>query len=231
MSSRKYLSSSYGQFLLMTGVILSLLMGSCKDKTEVLLDNEDLLGFSKMDSITLQLEQIKILFPSVEQWEEKGAIQYSGDSAVVFDRNSEMLLEKPFSINLEATQELLVEMQYETKLSIIHQDGNIDLSKLKNYVSPWQKISAGVANRYIKTAFTQDDINQFPETPINQVLEHLFWETRTTQSEFDWTKYLKQAKSIRDFPFRISISKITLRFRGNYLDGRPFNKYIIFYLG
>jgi hypothetical protein len=231
MSAKKYLFSTPSYFVWMAAMILSLLIGSCKDQTAVLLDNEDLLGFSKMDSITLQLEQIKILFPAVEQWEEKGAIVYKGDSAIVYDRNSEMLLEKPFSINLEATQDLLVEMQYETKLSIIHQDGTIDLSKLKNYVSPWQKINAGVGNRYIKTAFTQDDIRKFPETPINQVLEHLFWETRTTQSEFDWTKYLKQAKTIQDFPFQISISKIKLRFRGNYLDGRPFNKLVIFYLG
>jgi hypothetical protein len=217
--------------LLFASIVLITIAGSCKDNTQEFLENEDILGFSKVDSITLELEQIKILFPAVEQWEEKGAIVYQGDSAIVYDRNSEMLLEKPFSINIEATKELIVDMQYETKLSIIHQEGNIDLARLKNYVSPWQTLNAGVGNRYIKTAFTQDDIKQFPETPINQVLEHLFWETRTTQSEFDWTKYLKQAKTIQDFPFMISVSKITLRFRGSYLNDEPFNKAIVFNLG
>lgn len=216
----------FGVAVLLTGTIVS-----CRETPEDPSEKADVLGFQKMDSLTLQLEQIKVLFPTVEQWEERDAIQYRKDSAIVFDRSSEMLLEKTFGLNIEATTEVLVEMQYETKLSIITNDGEIVLNRLKNYVSPWRKLNQDANNRYIKTAFTQDEIRMFPETPIDKILDHLFWETRTTQSEFDWTKYLKQAKSIQEFPFKISISKITLRFRGNYISGDPFVKYVIFYVG
>ena len=205
---------------------------SCKEKS---VNNEaasDDLGFSKLDSITLQLEEIKVLFPTVEQWEERGAIQFKSDSAIIYDKFSEMLMEKSFTINIDATQEIIVEQQYETQLCIITQDGDLVLDKLNKYVSPWMPILTQKGNnKYTKPEYTPEDIRRFPETSINDVLEYLFWETRTTQSEFDWTKYLKQAKTIQDFPFKISIKKTTLRFRGTYTTGKSFEKYIVFYLG
>ena len=205
---------------------------SCENKNVGIGKKDDSPELSKMDSITLQLEEIKVLFPTVEQWEEKGAIVFRSDTAIIYDRNSEMLIEKSFTINIDVTKQITVEQQYETRLSIIHQDGDIKLDKLNKYVSPWTPINTQIGNnKYNKPAYTPEEIRKFPETPINRVLEYLFWETRTTQSEFDWTKYLKQARSIQDFPFNIRISKITFRIRGEYLTGKPFTKYIVFYLG
>jgi hypothetical protein len=205
---------------------------SCKGNGDGNETGSDDLGFSKMDSITLQLEEIKVLFPTVEQWEERGAIQFKSDSAIIYDKFSEMLMGKSFTINIDATKELIVEQQYETQLCIITQDGDLILDKLNKYVSPWMPIVTQKGNnKYTKPEYTPEDIRRFPETSINQVLEYLFWETRTTQSEFDWTKYLKQAKTIQDFPFKISIKKTTLRFRGTYVTGKSFEKYIVFYLG
>lgn len=217
-------------FTLLT-VALSLTT-SCQNKDSGDEKEEDAMGLTKMDSITLQLEEIKVLFPTVEQWEEKGAIIFRSDTAIIYDRNSEMLLEKSFTINIDVTKQIIVEQQYETRLSIIHQDGDIKLDKLNKYNSPWIPITTQAGNnKYNKPAYTPEEIRQFPETPINNVLEYLFWETRTTQSEFDWTKYLKQARSIQDFPFNIRISKITFRIKGEYITGKPFTKYIVFYLG
>lgn len=211
---------------------VSLTATSCNENSGNNETGADDLGFSKLDSITLQLEEIKVLFPTVEQWEERGAIQFKSDSAIIYDRFSEMLMEKSFTINIDATKELIVEQQYETQLSIITQEEDLVLDKLNKYVSPWMPILTQKGNnKYTKPEYTPEDIRRFPETSINQVLEYLFWETRTTQSEFDWTKYLKQAKTIQDFPFRISIRKTTLRFRGTYVTGKSFEKYIVFYLG
>lgn len=203
---------------------------SCKEK-DILIDSNDELGFNRLDSITLQLEQIKVLFPTVEQWEEKGAIRFSKDSAIIFDKNGEMLLNKSFAINADAAKTLSVEQQYQTTLSIITTGDNIDLTKLNSYVSPWTKIDINASNRYDKRAYTMDEIRRYPATSIQDVLDYIFLQTRTTQSEFDWNKYLKQAKTIQDFPFEIRISKITLRFKGEYINGQPFEKYIVFYLG
>lgn len=210
----------------------SLFFFSCNNNRIDLQPENDDLGFSKMDSITLQLEQIKVLFPTVEQWEEKGAITFNKDSAIILDRNGEMLLDKSFTINIDATKRLDVEQQYETILTIITTDNNkIDLTQLKHFVSPWKKIElTSSTNKYNKPAYTPDEIKRFPPTTIQEILDYIFLQTRTTQSEFDWNKYLKQTKSIDEFPFDIKISKITLRFSGEFTNGEPFKKYIVFKL-
>lgn len=209
---------------------LSILLFSCNSNRLKLESENDDLGFSKMDSITLQLEQIKILFPTVEQWEESGAIRFTKDSAIISDRNGEMLLEKTFTINIDATRKLDVEQQYENILTIITSGDNIDLTKLNRYVSPWKKIELTGSNKYNKRTYTIDEMKIFPATSIQDVLDYIFMQTRTTQSEFDWNKYLKQSKTINEFPFDIKVSKITIRMQGEYLNGEPFKKYIVFNL-
>ncbi|HUH75685.1 MAG TPA: hypothetical protein VLZ75_14920 [Chitinophagales bacterium] len=208
--------------------IISLFIFSCNSNNLGLESNNDELGFSKLDSITLQLEQIKVLFPTVEQWEESGAIRFTKDSAIISDRNGEMLLEKTFTINIDATKEIIVDQQYENILTIITSGDNIDLTSLNRYTSPWKIIEVSSSNKYSKKAYTIDEIKSFPSTSIQDVLDYIFLQTRTTQSEFDWNKYLKQSKSINEFPFDIKVSKITIRLRGEYLNGEPFKKYIVF---
>lgn len=209
-------------------ITISLLLFSCKSKGINLDPENDELGFSKMDSITLQLEQIKVLFPTVEQWEETGAIRFTKDSAIISDRNGEMLLEKTFTINIDATKEIKVDQQYENILTIITSGDNIDLTKLDRYVSPWQKIEVANSNKYSKKAYNIEELKTFPPISIQDVLDYIFLQTRTTQSEFDWNKYLKQSKSINEFPFDIKVSKITIRLQGEYINGEAFKKYIVF---
>ena len=211
-------------------VTFSLFVFSCNSNDLNLDPENNDLGFSNLDSITLELEQIKVLFPTVEQWEEKGAITFSKDSAIIHDRNGEMLLDKTFTINLDATIKLDVEQQYETILTIITNGDNIDLTKMKKYTSPWEVIEVGSSNKYNKQAYTFDEMNTFPQTSIQEILDFIFLQTRTTQSEFDWNKYLKQTKSINEFPFDIKVSKITLRFIGQYTNGEKFTKFIVFTL-
>lgn len=216
-------------FSVVTLVISFSLLLSCNNQNSPVPDNLE-VDYSTVDSMTFQLEQIKVLFPTVEQWEEKGATVFTKDSAIIYDRNGEMLLDKSFTINIDATKNLQVEQQYETILTIITTGDNIDLTQLKSYVSPWQKIDVNTSNKYNKRAYTADEIKQYPPTDIQEVLDYIFLQTRTTQSEFDWNKYLKQSKSINEFPFDIKISKITLRFTGEYTNGESFKKYIVFKL-
>lgn len=217
-------------FSVFTFAFLFSLILSCNENDAIPAPDNVEIDYSTVDSITFQLEQIKVLFPTVEQWEEKGAIVFTKDSAIIQDRNGEMLLDKSFTINLDATKSLLVEQQYETILTIITTGDNIDLTQLKNYTSPWQKIEVSSSNKYFKRAYTIDEIKVYPPTNIQEILDYIFLQTRTTQSEFDWNKYLKQSKSIHEFPFDIKISKITLRFTGEYSDGKVFTKYIVFKL-
>lgn len=211
-------------------VFLSALIGSCNGSGDQSIPENAEENYTSVDSMTFQLEQIRVLFPTVEQWEERGATVFSKDSAIILDKNGEMLLDKTFTINIDATRKLLVEQQYETILTIITTGDNIDLTQLKSYVSPWQKIEVSTSNKYNKKAYTVDEIKQFPPTTIQEILDYIFLQTRTTQSEFDWNKYLKQAKTIQDFPFDIKVSKITLRFQGEYTNGKSFKKFIVFKL-
>lgn len=209
-------------------VLLSILIVSCDGSEDFFKPENTDMDYAKVDSMTFQLEQIKVLFPTVEQWEERGATVFTKDSAIILDKNGEMLLDKTFTINIDATRKLLVEQQYETILTIITSGDNIDLTQLKSYKSPWQKIEVNTSNKYNKRAYTIDEVKQFPATSIQEILDYIFLQTRTTQSEFDWNKYLKQAKTIQDFPFDVKVSKITLRFQGEYTNGSPFTKYIVF---
>lgn len=183
------------------------------------------------DSTVIQLEMIKVLFPAVEQWEEKGATVYTADSVVIFDRNGEMLLEKNFTINIDVTKNMVVEEQYENMLSIISSDDNVSLEHLERFRSDWKVIEPSLYNRYTKPALSFEEMNNYPPMSIQDILDYIFLQTRTTQSEFDWNKYLRQAKSIYEFPFQIKVSKITLRLRGEYLNGNKFEKHIVFKLG
>lgn len=225
----KYTLNILSIFCFVIVIVSVLSITSCKNNKILGPDNLD-EDYSKVDSMTIQLEQIKILFPTVEQWEEKGATVYSKDSAVIIDKNGEILLDKTFTINSDAAKSLEVEQQLETILTIITNGDNVDLTKLNTYRSPWKKIELSSSNKYNKKAYTSEEIKVFPPTSIQEVLDYIFLQTRTTQSEFDWTKYLKQAKTIYEFPFDIKVSKITLRFKGEYQDGSKFEKYIVFKL-
>ncbi|MCO5232155.1 MAG: hypothetical protein LC105_01710 [Chitinophagales bacterium] len=212
--------------------ITLILISSCNSKKDFLNSDNDDFGFAKMDSIALQLEQIRVLFPTVDQWEEENAITYRKDSAIVIDKNGEMLLSKSFTINIDATKNIIVEQQYETILIIMNTENeDANLTKFKRYESPWTIIeSTSSSNQYTKDAYSVDQIKKFPATSIGEVLDYIFIQTRTTKSEFDWNKYLRQAKTIYDFPFNIKISKITIRMKGEYLNNQPFKKYIVFKL-
>ncbi len=214
-------------FGFLTAIIISIALTSCNQNEDLGPTNVDVIDNIE-DSTVFQLELIRVLFPAVEVWEERGAAEYRKDSAVIKDRTGEILLSKSFSINVDITKELIVEEQFENLLSVITTSDSIDLTGIKKYVSPWKEIKPKVYNVYNKSAITLDETNQFPSTSIQSVLDYIFLQTRTTQSEFDWNKYLKQAKSIHEFPFQIKVSKVTLRMSGEYMDGRKFKKYIVF---
>lgn len=205
-----------------------MIMISCGNKQSAPVGNVEAVS---SDSTVIQLEMIKVLFPAVEQWEEKGATVYTADSVVIFDRNGEMLLEKNFTINIDVTKNMVVEEQYENMLSIISSDDNVSLEHLERFRSDWKVIEPSLYNRYTKPALSFEEMNNYPPMSIQDILDYIFLQTRTTQSEFDWNKYLRQAKSIYEFPFQIKVSKITLRLRGEYLNGNKFEKHIVFMLG
>lgn len=204
---------------------------SCKSKEEI--RDEDELGFSSLDSLILQLEQIRILFPSIAQWEEKGAITYAKDSAIINDYSSEMLMEKTFAINMDAAIKLVVEEQYETKLEIVSNgETSLDLSGLGNYVSPWRVIVPDKNGRYLKAAYTAEERTRYSNVTLDDINSYIFNKTsKNSAADFDWLKYVSQAKSVSDFPYNVDITKITIRFTGNYIGGgQPFVKYIVFHL-
>lgn len=221
----KHILGNYFKVLLL--VLLPLLMISCGNEQGESLDREEVVS---SDSTVIQLEMIKILFPAVEQWDEKGATIYKEDSVVIYDKNGEMLLEKNFTVNIDVTKDMVVEEQYENLLTIISSDENVSLDHLEKYQSDWKVIVPSLYNRYNKPAMTFEEMNNYPAMSIQDILDYIFLQTRTTQSEFDWNKYLKQAKTIYEFPFQIRVSKITLRLRGEYLNGDQFEKYVVFKL-
>lgn len=204
---------------------------SCKPKTVE--KSQDELGFNNLDSLTLQLEQIRILFPSIAQWEEKGAITYAKDSAIINDFTAEMLLEKTFTINVDAAIQLLVEEQYETHLGIVSNgETTLDLSGLGNYTSPWRVITPDKNGRYLKAAYSAEERTRYSNVTLDQINAYIFNMTsKNPATDFDWLKYVSQAKTVSDFPFDVDVSKITVRFTGKYIGGgQPFVKYIVFNL-
>lgn len=215
--------------IIFTTVVASFLLFSCESN-----DSRELGagGVAEADSTVFQLDRIKVLFPAVEQWEERGATQYTTDSAIIFDRNGEMLLEKNFTINIDVTRSLKIEEQFQTELTVISSDAaSADLSKLDKHHSSWKELKPSVGNTYVKAAYSAEQMNQYPNVSIQAILDHIFMQTRTTKSEFDWNKYLKQAKDIYEFPFRIKMTQITLRLTGEYINGGEFEKYIVFMIG
>lgn len=203
------------------------LIFSCQNQNDYAPENGDVITRKNQDSITIQLDQIKILFPSVEEWQERGAMRLTPDSAIIKDRKGEMLLSQSFNINADITKNLKVESQYETNLSII--TPNDTISNLKNYFSGWSLVQQEKGtNKFLKPAYTPATVSGFPDVTKQDILDQIFMKNRSMQSEFDWNKYLKQANSINDFPFYIRVSRITLRLKGVYENGKPFVKYIVF---
>lgn len=207
---------------------------SCESKEIKNDDGDDSLGFKNLDSLTLQLEQIRVLFPSISQWEEKDVIKYAKDSAIIFDNTGEMLLEKTFSINVEAASTMIVEEQFETTLRVVSSGENhLDMSGLKKYVSPWRVITPDRNGRYLKTSYSNEERTRYPNTSLDEINTYIFNQTSKYKAGgFDWLKYVSQAKSASDFPFNVDISKITLKFNGKFIQtNQPFTKYVVFYLG
>ena len=179
-------------------------------------------------TITFDLDGIKVLFPSVERWEEKEAIRYAKDSAIVKDYQGEILLPKIFTINADIVKHLKVEHRFKTTLSVIDMDRDMKVKELNRYDSKWKEIELDKNNQFKKDAYSQDEINQYPDMTVQAVLDEIFYEDRTTQSQFNWENYLKQARTVHDFPFQIRITSVTIKLTGTYTDDTPFTKYIYF---
>ncbi|MCO5248838.1 MAG: hypothetical protein M9887_07825 [Chitinophagales bacterium] len=211
----------YFVFLILSISVFSGAFVSCDNfKSDV--DNID------TGSIVFDLDGIKVLFPAVDKWEEKDAITYTKDSAIVRDYQGEILLSKTFTVNADIVKTLRVQHQFKTSLSVVTMDRDNKLKELNRYNSIWKDIPINDKNQFIKEAYTQEEIDQYPDMSVQDVLDEIFYEDRTTQSQFNWENYLKQARSVHEFPFQIRIASVTIKLTGTYIDNKPFTKYIYF---
>lgn len=107
---------------------------------------------------------------------------------------------------------LKLEQRYETSLSVQDEGPHLDLVQWKHFVSDWVEVLPRKAGIYRSLLISQEEANRFPSIELSSVLDEI------KRQDPNWLNVVKNAKSIRDYPFSIGVSTVSFRisvFTGN----------------
>ena len=96
--------------------------------------------------------------------------------------------------------------RYENSITIMNEGPHCDLTEWEHYYSNWQPIHKISSNKFETLSYTEDDWEKFTDISIEalktEVLEHC---------GEDWVKYIKNVKTVKDYPAGVGTSRIFLK--------------------
>lgn len=115
-----------------------------------------------------------------------------------------------------------IDERIETSMVISDEGPHCDLTDWKHYTSPWVKLNAHQGDIFDGHDFPDSEQSKFPTVTLKEVEEAVekFCGER-------WSKLLSKAKSIRDAPLSVDVSKYELRIRAtDKITGKKIEKMI-----
>ena len=98
-----------------------------------------------------------------------------------------------------------VEQRYETSLTVQNEGPHLDLVDWKHYVSDWTELPGDVGGAVRSLPISAEDSSRFPRIEMSSVLAEI------GRRDPKWLDVVKNAKSIREYPFSVVVSEITFR--------------------
>ena len=98
-----------------------------------------------------------------------------------------------------------VEQRHETSLTVQNEGPHLDLVDWKHYVSDWTELPGDVGGTFRSLPISAEDSSRFPRVEMSSVLAEI------GRRDPKWLDVVKNAKSIREYPFSVVVSEISFR--------------------
>ena len=146
------------------------------------------------------------------------------DSAVIFIEYGEEIESKRIYITSNALTNFRIEQRYQTSVTIMDEGPHCDLTDWKHFYSDWKTIAVNDQGSFIADSYSEKENEQFPQTDINE-----FKEAVKKHCGDGWYKYIKDVKSLNNYPIGVGINRIIFKVTATRKDdGSEVSKILIF---
>lgn len=104
--------------------------------------------------------------------------------------------------------EFKIEQRFETSLTVMDEGPHLDLTDWKHYRSEWKEISKLEDNKFLTLKLSESDSSRFPAVTMRDVRREV-----ARVSGGKWSRLVRQARTINDYPLGVGVSKVSLRIK------------------
>lgn len=117
------------------------------------------------------------------------------------------------SISKNSLTNVVIEMSYETSVSISGEGPHQDLYEWKHYYSDWKKLNATSENQFICYKYSKEEEDKFPAIQIEELKEKV-------KKDYgdEWYKMVSNITSPNQYPSHVGISRYFIRITGKRKD-------------
>lgn len=135
----------------------------------------------------------------------------------------ETLESSVIAIKTEKYEDIEIHQAIETSVTIMNEGSHCDLTNWKHYTSDWRKVKTLTSNTFQVNSYQNGESKQFPKVSIQKVID-----AAQEQCGEEWAKYIKDIKSIYDYPCDIGVSRYFLKIKAmDKVSGEKIEKTIV----
>lgn len=138
----------------------------------------------------------------------------TADTVKIHAELGETIEGRTISISNESLTSVIVEMRYETSVSISAYGGfHQDLYDWKHYYSDWKELKVVGINQFICNKYSLEEGDKFPEIQIEELKEKV-----REDYGYEWYKLVSNISSPTQFPSIVEIGRYFIRITGKRKD-------------
>lgn len=164
---------------------------------------EEMVEIETYGSIEVVFDDFDLTFSNTSMYENRTINSNRNDTAHFYLELGEYLDSAAIEIHHGGVYDIEVFQMYENSITIMREGPHCDLIDWRHYYSDWVNIKKYNNYDFVAETYVTEDWQNFIDIDIeklqNAVLEHC---------GVDWAEYVKDVKSISDYPYGVSMSRL-----------------------
>lgn len=177
------------------------------------------------NGVLIRFEELSLRIEGIKAWDEKNELsKIQNDSAFVSLDIGEILTSNQIII-LESNYNVIKILErFENSLTIMNEGPHCDLINWKHYTSEWFELKSSNNKTFIALQMNPERTEKFVEINIDNLKKVI-----KDKCGDDWAELVKDVKTIREYPYGVSTSKIELKIiLRNSILNKTIEKLIVF---
>jgi hypothetical protein len=153
--------------------------------------------------LKIKFKEFSIEIDSVEVWDEEGKLkEQQKDTARIYLELGETIIEQVLKVHEIKKGEIRIYQRFENSVTVMNEGPHCDLTEWRHYNTDWKelKIENG---QFLTDSYSEEDSEKFIEVDMNELREVV-----RAQCGDGWAEYVKDVKSLTEYPYGISTSRI-----------------------